>query len=216
VDPELRDYVRETRDHYRNPDVATRYEADLRQSLPDRVLTRLEIRAVRRALRALPGPPWQVIVDVPAGTGKLLDVLQPQAGTYVALDISPAMLAFMDQGQRVVANAEALPLRPASAGVVVSLRLLHRVPPPVFRAIVAELLTTARHGCVISYAGKARSSFMHAVLRRLMRRRDEPRFDWAPDSVAALVTELGGRVAGDWSVSFGVTAERVAAVVVDR
>jgi len=206
-------YSSGTRRHYQDHHVASEYSARLRTSTTDRVLTWLEVRAVRHALDRLPGSPWTRVVDVPAGTGKLISLLASRSATYFALDISPAMMSFIELNPvRVVADAEHLPLRPATVEVVVCLRLLHRVPRQVFDAVVADTMRTASAGCVISYAGAARSPRAHQLLRRILRRRPYPRHDRAPEEVARLARAHGGHVVFDRSVSFGVTSERVAAV----
>jgi SAM-dependent methyltransferase len=212
VPPDADDYVSVTRDHYRDPDVAKAYEARLRSAPADRLLTRLEISAVDKALRRLRAGRWNVVLDVPAGTGKLRPLLTGRADTYIAADISRAMLSFLGGGARVVANAEAFPLRTDSVDVAVCLRLLHRVPRDVFTHVVSELVRSASTGCVISYAGPPASASLYAVVRRVLRRPSYPRHAWTPEEVAQLAQGLGATVVLDRSVSFGLTSERVAAL----
>ncbi len=210
-------YEERTRQHYRDESKAADYAAHLHDSLPDRVLTTLEIRAVRRALAQLPGRPWRTIVDIPAGTGKLVPVLGPMADAYVGFDISAAMLSFVDdRAALAIADAEHVPVASGGADVVVCLRLLHRVPDDVFSGVVAEALRAARFGCVLSYAGTARSDRLHPLLRRVLRRPEFPRHTRDPAELARFVAGRGGRVVWDRSVSFGATAERVAAIVTMR
>lgn len=207
-------YSSGTRRHYQDHHVASEYSEELRRSSTDRLLTGLEVRAVRRALDRLPGSPWARVVDVPAGTGKLVSLLTSRSAEYYALDISAAMMSFIEPAPvRVVADAEHMPLRPASVDVVVCLRLLHRVPREVFDAVVADGMRAAGTGCVISYAGVARSPRVHQLLRRVLRRRPYPRHDRSREEVALLARAHGGDVVFDRSVSFGVTSERVAAIV---
>ena len=208
-------YVSQTRDHYRAEEVAARYHARQRGAVADRVLAALERRAVRRGVAVLGLTERRSVVDVPAGAGKLTALLA-SSGPYVAVDISTAMLAFLPAGTpRVVADAEHLPLRPSSADLVVCLRLLHRVPEEVFERIVAELVSCARRGIVLSYVAQARRPWAHRILRLALRREAYPAQVLTPERVATLVVRSGARVVADHSVSFGAARERVAAVALD-
>lgn len=77
-------------EHYKDIEVAERYDRERFASLSGKVFDALEKRNICRAFAGL--PPDSVIVDVPCGTGRLAEVLLEQGYRVVGVDISPAML----------------------------------------------------------------------------------------------------------------------------
>ena len=78
-------------EHYKDMQIARRYDAVRFSSLPGRVFNALEKRLIRRAFADM--TPAQKIVDVPSGTGRLAEVLVAAGLDVTGIDISPAMLA---------------------------------------------------------------------------------------------------------------------------
>lgn len=206
-------YESYTREHYRDPAVAERYASRLERSWSERAIGRLERRGVEHGLRALDAERVGVVVDVPAGTGKLTGWLTERSTTYVALDVSEEMLSRLS-GTRMRARADAtrLPLADASADVVVMLRLLHRVPREVARAMLTEALRVSRVGVVASYAGTPAVAPVHTLLQRVSGRGGTRTVPLRVDEFAGIASGCGGHVVLDQSISARLTAERVAAV----
>jgi SAM-dependent methyltransferase len=156
------DYERGTRGLYQDPQVAARYvsayEGPFRvRDLPQRVIVSAERRAVVRLLEPI-ADTIHTLVDVPCGTGKLHSVLERFPFRVIAADVSGEMLSiampFYARMNRPVRparlDAAKLPFGDASIDAVVCLRLLHRVPPAIKHAVMAEVTRVARRHVLVS------------------------------------------------------------------
>ena len=126
---------------------------------------RREVRALAALLAALPGDtdttaPW---LDVPAGAGRLTDLL-PAAASAVQADRDLSMLQAAGPGhRRICASAQALPFADRSFAGVLCMRLLHHVPGAEERIrILGELCRVSRGPVVLS--------FFHAMSLQHLRR----------------------------------------------
>jgi SAM-dependent methyltransferase len=121
-------------------------------------VTRHEQRLVCKAIAAIVPPP-ALIVDLPCGTGKLSRVLAATGASIVGGDISLAMMKIARDHYGWVPSfrgfvrfdAATCPFASGSVDCVVSLRLMHRVPPDVRRQILSELARISRRHVVVSY-----------------------------------------------------------------
>ena len=77
--------------HYKDVDVAERYDQERFSGLPGRVFNALERRALRRAFASTSRS--LTIMDLPCGTGRLAETLLAEGFQVVGVDISAAMLA---------------------------------------------------------------------------------------------------------------------------
>jgi SAM-dependent methyltransferase len=77
-------------EHYKDVEVAERYDAERFSRLSGRVFNGLEKRNVRKAFQGVPA--GATVVDAPCGTGRLAEVLLDCGFHVVGVDISPAML----------------------------------------------------------------------------------------------------------------------------
>ncbi|EAR21136.1 class I SAM-dependent methyltransferase [Nitrococcus mobilis] len=77
-------------EHYKDVEVAERYDRERFASVSGRVFDALEKWNIRRAFSGLPDD--SLIVDVPCGTGRHAEVLLEQGHRVVGVDVSPAML----------------------------------------------------------------------------------------------------------------------------
>lgn len=152
----------DTRDHYRDTEVATNYLAQYGAKVTARNFSHhLIARGERRAVSQLLYPvrsEIRMIMDIPCGTGKLHDVLSDEHTRVIAADVSQEMLSFASRfykGNRQRAwmarlDAVRLPFADRSIDAVVSLRLLHRVPDFVKRSMIDEFTRVARHYVIVS------------------------------------------------------------------
>lgn len=207
-------YEQHTRSHYRDPAVARRYahRQSLVRSPAEWLVGRLERWHVRRALRRLRLPAGPQILDSPAGSGKLQPLLIGMSAFYCAADVSPAMLSFGRPSATVVADAAQLPFRSGAFDATVCLRLLHRVPRTVLDAMLSEATRVSTEGVVFSYTGRARSGGLHRLIQRVTGRSGQRLLQLSPGEMAELTGTRGERMLRDRSISFGLTAERVAVV----
>ncbi|HET6818025.1 MAG TPA: class I SAM-dependent methyltransferase [Mycobacteriales bacterium] len=207
------DYASYTREHYRDPAVAEAYAHRLRRSPVEWGIGRLERAGVAAGLRALGATRIGLVVDVPAGTGKLTEWLSGRADAYLALDVSTAMLAELPEPSwRAQADATQLPLADNSVDCVVMLRLLHRVPDAVADRMVHDALRVARTGLVVSYAGAPALAPLHRALQRVSGRGGTLTTPRSPAEFATLAARAGGQPVFDRSISAGITAERICAI----
>lgn len=205
-------YEQHTRSHYQDPAVARRYtnRQSFARSPAEWLVGVLEKQRVRRGLHLLGSRSMWRILDVPAGSGKLRRLLTDNSSFYCATDISMAMLRLGQERASVVGDATALPFHSGAFDVVVCLRLLHRVPEIVIAAAISNSIQASRIGVVLSYASEPRFPMLHRTIQRLARRTGQRTTRVTPTNVSQIARAHGARVLLDRSISFGLTAERVA------
>jgi len=112
---------------------------------------------VARALAGL-SPVSESILDVPCGTGKLVELFVQLGVSAVGMDISREMLDVLKQNINVsstsrkllCADATRLPFPNRAFDTVVCLRLLHRVPHAIRLAMLEEFARVARRHVIVS------------------------------------------------------------------
>jgi ubiquinone/menaquinone biosynthesis C-methylase UbiE len=211
------DYETRTRDRYRDAEIAAQYHREMTsmRNPVDRFVAHRERTGVLAAIEKLGVREGARVLDVPAGTGKLVPLLRRPGVSYVAADMSPAMLGFIEGGvPRVVADATAVPFPPNAFDLVVCLRLLHRVPEEVCAGILAEIARLAPVA-VVSMAGTPRHPAVRQAFRKVLRRPGGEWFQLGPDGLAALLRPLNGRVVSAKNIAPAVSMEYVAAVRFD-
>ncbi|MEA2237116.1 MAG: hypothetical protein QOC81_1840 [Thermoanaerobaculia bacterium] len=105
------------------------------------------LRMVRRL-----APAARVVIDLGAGTADLLDALPANVMT-IAVDLNIKHLAYertRSRALRVVADANHLPFRDASADIVTSSHFFHHFEPEENAAILRGALRVARIGVMAS------------------------------------------------------------------
>lgn len=141
-------------------------------------------RLVARLLRRLPGGAQvRSVLDVPCGAGRLRDPIL-EAGApdtadrlWFGADVSEEMLGAIPGrgGDRVRADAAALPFPDDSFDLVVCCRLLHHLPEPSARqAVLRELVRVSRDLVVASYWDAASYQAWRRRTRGPLRRRRGP------------------------------------------
>lgn len=103
-------------------------------------------------------PPGLSLIDIPAGTGRFVEILLGRGLKVHAMDISDDMLAPIrrrwpaadNPGLTVQAgDAEHLPLGDGAVDCVLSWRLFHLLPVPVFGRVLQEFRRVARGQIVV-------------------------------------------------------------------
>lgn len=156
------DYERDTRRYYQNDFVARRYHRLFTiskglKTFTFRFVARRELRTVESMLANVA---HRTVLDVPAGTGKLANVLARLGSRVVACDISGNMLAIAkteyqridySNTEYVIADAAELGrFADASFDTIVCLRLMHRVPADVRQRMLQGFSRLASH-VIVSY-----------------------------------------------------------------
>lgn len=150
-------YIDETRNRYRDPSVASTYKAGYEGKLSLDVLRNkfvafFERSAVKRALTNCSNV--NTVLDVPCGTGKLTSILNDLEKFYVGADVSFEMMQEIDDKRNaclVQADGTMLPFKDGSYDVVISLRLIHRLPADVKKAFIRELSRTSKKYLIFSF-----------------------------------------------------------------
>jgi len=117
-----------------------------------------ERRIIGKWLREVPlgGP----VLDVPCGTGRFLPILAPRAGQVVGADVAPEMIRLAQQAAQeagaacsfIAADARHLPVADGTFDLVMSIRLLHRIPGRTERMeVLKELARTSRKWILFSF-----------------------------------------------------------------
>lgn len=144
-------------DRYTNPAAVVDYrrqqDAPTLRTLRLATLARAEIAAVESALRRV--NPAGVLLDLPAGTGKLWPLFALLPVSVVAGDLSTAMLdqaAAPPNVLKSVIDARDIPFPDRHFDGVISLRLLHRLPPADRRQALSEFSRVASRWVIASFA----------------------------------------------------------------
>jgi len=171
------DYRRDTKDHYKSNGIAEQYHFSFTgakglRGLRFRWIADHERAAVRRLIKLVP---HGTVLDIPAGTGKMAVVFNDLGSKVTSADVSEAMLAIAkEEYKRLgyvnvefrICDAERIrETLDARFDVVVCIRLLHRAPPDVKRAILTQLAYTAKYS-IVSFGI---NSPWHRVRRTLVR-----------------------------------------------
>jgi SAM-dependent methyltransferase len=130
---------------------AADYDADRQRTRYDRFKWGREQERLVATLRRL--APRGRILDVPTGTGRLLDAIGSVASEVVGADISLDMLGLAADGRRPVpllaSEAERLPFPDDSFDLVVSIRFFQHLPESSIIPILTEMLRVSRQGALI-------------------------------------------------------------------
>ena len=193
---------------YRDDAVASVYEDRRFRSWSGRTAGELETTRMLAGLKRLGVKPQAVVVDVPAGTGRLTRRLIDEGFRPIGMDISRAMLrqGFGLHGLGAeasfvgAANAdiERMPLGDAAVDAVLSLRLMGHLPVPVKERAIAEMLRVSRSGAVIMFARRTGLLRLKRAAMWMVGARPKAThwFDETDAQIRDLVTRVGGEVLG--------------------
>ena len=163
-------YEIETKNRYRSESEAASYKDGYTKGyslkvLINRFIAYCEQRAIMRAA-SFCGPVNKVI-DVPCGTGKMTRLLSERYEQYVGIDMSYEMMQQIHgaiEGPFIQADGTEIPLADSSVDLVVSLRLIHRLPTDVKYAFFKELSRVSGKYIIFSFSD---SALMHRILLRM-------------------------------------------------
>jgi hypothetical protein len=113
-------------------------------------------------LRELVGPGIRIL-EVGAGSGRLTKLLEPKAGTLVAIEPSAALRCLLRQRlprvSVVAGHGHRLPLASAWADLVITCGTFGPDPPMGGRVVLGEMLRCARAGGTVALIGAEQSSW---------------------------------------------------------
>jgi SAM-dependent methyltransferase len=191
---------------YRDDKVASVYEDRRFRSWRGRVSGNLEKRKMLAGLTHLGLSRSGLVLDVPAGTGRLTRSAIAHGYRAIGVDISPAMLRQgfslheLDSAPTFVAavagDIEKLPLADRSVDAVLSLRLMGHLPTKAKQRALQEMLRVARVGAVVMFA--RRTPFLQVKRTALwqlgLRPKAQHWYDETDQEIRAIVLSAGGEV----------------------
>lgn len=180
---------------YRSPEGAHEYHAEYERKLHRKLSDRRERRIYRRFFRAMGRP--DVVLDLPAGAGRLYEFLADRSGRVLEGDWSESMLA-LDRAEHAGAalgyvrcSGLAVPLRDGAVDATFSIRLSHHLPTQAEReAHLSELFRVTRGWVVVTWFSATSLKNVLRVLRRPLDRKP-PKNVMRTSAVVALARSCG-------------------------
>ena len=181
------------KEHYRDGDVASAYDAERFANRKGRLVDRREQALISAALRQAGVAPPARLADIPCGTGRLTATLARAGFEVAGVDVSEAMIAQAVQRcddlpaalrpTFVTGDAEAMPFGDRSFDVVVSLRLFGHLPPASRARALSEFRRISRRHVVVAY-------YLRGSLQNLLRRSRRRELSWHPTTLTEIDKEL--------------------------
>ncbi len=151
-------YDVDTRRHY-DTDRARIYDQQITGSTWMRIATWLEARIVSRQLTSFKLDETHLAIDMPCGTGLLGPVFADQRCRVMPCDISLDMMRYARVNYRnanlfamVQGDLAQIPFPDGHFDAVVSIGLMHRVPPEIRSKFLTELRRIAKRDLIVSYS----------------------------------------------------------------
>jgi len=158
--------------HYQDGEVVEGYEAKRFSGLSGWLRTRMEKRAVSKALDYLED--GSLILDLPCGTGRFATLLSAHRMQMVQADISWQMIQFASRhkctstgGFRffVRCEAEALPFREGAFEGVLCFRFIPHLPPGLRLKVLRELARVSGEAVIVDYRFKYAFRYLSRWIR---------------------------------------------------
>ena len=148
---------------YTDKSIVNEYDSFRFRSWKGKLVDRLEKRSIINGIIILVGNRKDILLlDAPAGTGRLSESLIKEGYNVVAVDISKPMLQKAQSIHKlanypnflgfVCCNLEHLPFRENSVDIVTSLRITGHLPSDVKKQVLDEFRKVCRLGVVIMFA----------------------------------------------------------------
>jgi len=169
---------------YLDPQSAANYDSYRRSTRLRRRLENMELDAIQWAIKKLPKS--YRVLDVPCGTGRLLQPLIRHFAFVQGVDLSSEMLNIARSRYAGVQNvafckadATALPFQDDEFDCVSSVRFFGHTPPDVRLGVLREMRRVTRYHVVAIVYARDRLINLRKRLRRIVR---PDRYTWYPFS----------------------------------
>ena len=191
---------------YRDDKLANAYEDHRFRSWSGRLAGDLEKSTMLAGLKHLGAGPSALVLDVPAGTGRLTRSAIAEGYRAIGVDISAAMLRqgfllhSLDTADpfvgAVAGDVENLPLADGSVDAVMSLRLMGHLPTQTKERALREMLRVSRLGIVVMFARRTPLLKMKraALWRTGLRPKASHWFDETDEDIRALISRIDGEI----------------------
>ncbi len=174
--PEMDTQQYKAKQHYQDESVAANYDDCRFKSLHGRIAHAAECGILRYIL-AKHFERGESVVDIPCGTGRLLETYCNGQFKVTGCDISEAMLdqakkrfADNDNFQFQSGNAEALPFEDGAFEYLVSFRFVLHLPPGIRHNVLTEMIRVSRRKLAVNFYFNRPTPLL--VLNRLLGRTD--------------------------------------------
>jgi len=192
--------------HYNSPQGAQSYTQKFEKHLSERINNRHEQRLLQRLIgRISSETPFETVLDLPCGYGRLMPLLRRHARHVVEGDWSLPLLKIARGNQRadttvreadgyVRATALAMPFANQAFDLVLSVRLCHHIREHAERlTYVRELLRISRRWVVFTYFDyHSLKNQLREVRRKLFGKR--PKWTLRASEIEKIADEMGFEV----------------------
>lgn len=185
----------EGKKRYQDPNVADNYDDRRFSSRKGQMTDKKEKQNILKALRRadISGH----VLDVPCGTGRMTELLLQQGLRVTAGDISDEMMdhaqqraeKYGNQVDFVKCDIENLQFPDAAFELILTIRLLHHIPPELHPGILRELHRVTREWVIITYSNKYSLQNLRRNIRSLVTK--FPRYSISPSLFKREVAEAG-------------------------
>lgn len=153
--------IYEGKKRYQSLDVASAYDQIRFSNQKGKLTDKLEKKAIEKALKTTTISNG-LVLDVPCGTGRMTELFLEKGFNVVAADISDAMMAhaikrndhFGHKVKFTKADVEKLNFEDNSFDVVLTIRLMHHIPPELHLVVLRELWRVTRRWVIITFSNK--------------------------------------------------------------
>ena len=149
----------DVREHYKDSEVASEYDAERFVSFVGRWFDILEKRTIIRALNYVKNRvPEAVVLDAPCGTGRITEVLLRQNFDVTGGDISPAMIdvakkkceSISDDFKTIILDLDKPDMPELSYDLVSCIRLFHHLESSKRKSILCNIAKLSRRYVLIN------------------------------------------------------------------
>jgi len=150
----------EGKTRYQREEIADGYDNRRFTSLKGRITNRLEMSRINDALQV--ANVTGEVLDLPCGTGRMTEMLLEKGFQVTAADISEEMMKharqktsrFGDQVSFEICDVENLKFPENRFELILTMRLIHHIPPDLHNRILTQLWKTTAKWVIISFSNK--------------------------------------------------------------
>lgn len=163
-------YDVETKNRYRSETVADSYKEGYTKGCSLRILKNKFIAyCEKRAIMKATTYCHDVVklIDIPCGTGKMTSLLSDKYDVYIGMDMSYEMMQQIKDKEKltfVQADGTAFPFIDNAVDLIVTLRLIHRLPADIKHKFFTELARVSKNYIIFSFSD---NSLLLRILLRI-------------------------------------------------
>jgi len=218
---EINKYEKITKLKYQNKQIAYEYVQEYEgrvtfNNLHQKVITYREIKIIEKFIEKIEKK-LNLIMDIPCGSAKLKNLLSNKSFKFIGGDISKEML---DLAQTRYKNSKNLinllrldgmkiPLLDNSVDLIISLRLLHRVPDIIKVKLLQEYIRVSRKYVIISFGQTSRWQKLRLKMRNQLSNRESVPYPILELEMLNIIKSLNSKIISIKSVLPLLSAEKI-------